>query len=373
LAAAGHDVAIYQYNGHFGPPSRWGDVLLYGRGVIFNGQDLLGTIAKQWGAEVILSICDPWIIRPSVWAELTAPVVMWCPIQAAPLHADYAAVLDKAAAVWVYSEFGRRTLERAGYTAEHVPLGYDPRHFGAHDRAEARAWFDVLAGKDISDKILIGVVAANASTVPGPRKGHDAALQIMATLESRYPGRYHMYMHSRMGNELGGIDLSAPIADLGIGDAVGFPDELNIHQGLPVDWMARMMTALDVLLAPSMAEGFGMPILEAQACGTPVVTVKASSMTELVYLGEAVSPAGHQWADLAPGGWVAVPDTDALANAISPEHIASMHAGRDHIQGESYQQAQLDAFLSRHQWDTIAARVIALLADMPVAEAVTCG
>ena len=39
--------------------------------------------------------------------------------------------------------------------------------------------------------------------------------------------------------------------------------------------------AIDVLLGSTYAEGFGLPIVEAMACGTPVITTKCSSMEEL--------------------------------------------------------------------------------------------
>lgn len=42
-----------------------------------------------------------------------------------------------------------------------------------------------------------------------------------------------------------------------------------------------LITLADVLLLPSFYEGFGLPILEAQKCGTPVITANVSSMPEV--------------------------------------------------------------------------------------------
>ena len=36
-----------------------------------------------------------------------------------------------------------------------------------------------------------------------------------------------------------------------------------------------------IFLFPSLSEGFGMPVIEAMACGTPVITSKISSMPEI--------------------------------------------------------------------------------------------
>ncbi len=46
--------------------------------------------------------------------------------------------------------------------------------------------------------------------------------------------------------------------------------------------LIRFYNAADVLLAPSLYEGFGLTILEAMACGTPVITSNASSLPEVV-------------------------------------------------------------------------------------------
>ena len=45
--------------------------------------------------------------------------------------------------------------------------------------------------------------------------------------------------------------------------------------------LVQIYNAADVLLAPSLYEGFGMTILEAMACGTPVVTSNVSSLPEV--------------------------------------------------------------------------------------------
>jgi glycosyltransferase involved in cell wall biosynthesis len=53
---------------------------------------------------------------------------------------------------------------------------------------------------------------------------------------------------------------------------VGFVD----HGDLP-----RLMGTADALVYPSLAEGFGIPVAEAMACGTPVITSNVSSLPEV--------------------------------------------------------------------------------------------
>jgi glycosyltransferase involved in cell wall biosynthesis len=57
--------------------------------------------------------------------------------------------------------------------------------------------------------------------------------------------------------------------------------------------IARMYRAADVLLAATCSEGCGVPILEAQFCGCPVITTRATAMWEETHLGISVKPV--QW------------------------------------------------------------------------------
>ncbi len=69
-------------------------------------------------------------------------------------------------------------------------------------------------------------------------------------------------------------ELLARVGQLGLGERVRFagyvPDE-----ALPL-WY----NAAEILVMPSLYEGFGLPIVEAMACGTPVVAADVSAMPE---------------------------------------------------------------------------------------------
>jgi glycosyltransferase involved in cell wall biosynthesis len=56
------------------------------------------------------------------------------------------------------------------------------------------------------------------------------------------------------------------VETLGLGDAVTFLDYLT------EDALRRLYTHAACFVLPSLGEGFGIPVLEAMACGTPVVT-----------------------------------------------------------------------------------------------------
>lgn len=65
------------------------------------------------------------------------------------------------------------------------------------------------------------------------------------------------------------------VGQLGIGDDVVFTG------AVPLEMTTRFYHAADLLVYPSLSETFGLPILEAMACGCPVVTSDQSSMPEI--------------------------------------------------------------------------------------------
>ena len=77
--------------------------------------------------------------------------------------------------------------------------------------------------------------------------------------------------------------------------------------------MAGVYSFMDVLLSVSRGEGFGVPIAEAQACGTPVIVGNWTSMPELVGAGWTVDksvPFRDQ------DSYQFIPDVDGIVDAL---------------------------------------------------------
>jgi glycosyltransferase involved in cell wall biosynthesis len=63
---------------------------------------------------------------------------------------------------------------------------------------------------------------------------------------------------------------------------LGLEDEVIITGYLPLQDLPPLMRGASVFVFPSLYEGFGLPTVEAMACGTPVITSNVSSMPEVV-------------------------------------------------------------------------------------------
>ena len=70
-------------------------------------------------------------------------------------------------------------------------------------------------------------------------------------------------------------EIFARVDDLGLADQVVFPGFVPVEE-LP--WWYR---GAELFVYPSLFEGFGLPVLEAMACGTPTITSRASSLPEV--------------------------------------------------------------------------------------------
>ncbi|MFN6514490.1 MAG: glycosyltransferase family 4 protein [Nostoc sp. CreGUA01] len=69
--------------------------------------------------------------------------------------------------------------------------------------------------------------------------------------------------------------LKAQVAQLGITNQVKFLDYV------PYSELPKIINQAIALVFPSLWEGFGLPVLEAMACGTPVITSNLSSLPEV--------------------------------------------------------------------------------------------
>jgi len=110
-----------------------------------------------------------------------------------------------------------------------------------------------------------------------PRKNLTTLLEAYALLR-RDPGFHHRLVIAG-GKGWYYEEIEATVARLHLGQAVLFAGYV------PQEELPWWYNAADVFVYPSLYEGFGLPPLEAMACGVPVVVSAASSLPEVV--GEA--------------------------------------------------------------------------------------
>ncbi len=127
--------------------------------------------------------------------------------------------------------------------------------------------------------------------------------------------------------------IFAAVDELGLHDHVLFPGFVPDEE-LPV-----LYSAADVLVTPSFYEGFGLPALEAMACGTPVIVSDVSSLPEVV--GDA-------------GVRIDPRDEAGLAEAMV--HVVQDSALRAALRAAGWERAR------RFTWDDAARELLAVYA-----------
>eukprot|EP00928_Gymnodinium_smaydae_P098587 TRINITY_DN9201_c0_g1_i1.p1 TRINITY_DN9201_c0_g1~~TRINITY_DN9201_c0_g1_i1.p1 ORF type:complete len:1008 (-),score=243.21 TRINITY_DN9201_c0_g1_i1:30-3053(-) len=122
----------------------------------------------------------------------------------------------------------------------------------------------------------------------------------------------HLHLHCDLD---GGVDLRKVLAEAGL--PVGGGGVSHTKEQLSPEQLRALYGASDVLLQLSRAEGFGLPVVEAQACGVPVIANGATAMAEHVVLGQLLPLAGKASGGRAdrPGSWTP-PDVQAAAEAL---------------------------------------------------------
>jgi glycosyltransferase involved in cell wall biosynthesis len=104
-------------------------------------------------------------------------------------------------------------------------------------------------------------------------KNCDGLLRAWAIARNELPGR-QLAIVGAGRDEKYLAELKGLISELGIGDDVVFVG------GVPLEETVSFYRAADAFVYPSLNETFGLPILEAMACGCPVVTSNVSAMPE---------------------------------------------------------------------------------------------
>jgi glycosyltransferase involved in cell wall biosynthesis len=161
------------------------------------------------------------------------------------------------------------------------------------------------------------MTAANKGVHP-PRKAFAENFMAFGMFAQRHPDAV-LYMHSEASASMGGLDLNLLAQMCGIApDRIKWADPYLYRMGLPLHAMAALYSAADVLLAASMGEGFGIPVVEAQACGTPVIVSNFTAQPELVGDGWLVD--GQPFWDPAQKSWFLTPSVASILNALEESY-----------------------------------------------------
>ncbi|MDY6989127.1 MAG: glycosyltransferase family 1 protein [Thermodesulfobacteriota bacterium] len=105
-----------------------------------------------------------------------------------------------------------------------------------------------------------------------------------------------------------GVEMQALVSKEGLHDRVVFTDTIREE-----DCPEALLSMADLFVFPTLYEGFGLPPLEAMACGTPVITSNLTAVPEVVgHAGVMVNPLDVEELSRAIAGLLEDPEKRAL-------------------------------------------------------------
>ncbi len=305
----GHEVVLSTFWGLSGCVTQWdGFTVLPG----FGGQYCSSSLrqhAMHVNPDLVITLGDVWVLDPNVVRELS--IAHWLPSDCRPMSTADRNVVEAAAPQLIaMSRFGQERFRDAGIDAFYVPHGLD---FSVWQPVEDRRALRLDRGMD-PDAFVIGVNAANNDAI---RKAAPEMMLAFAKFHQSHPDAL-LALHTGIHCD-GGQDLEAVAENLGITDRCLVADQYRYTAGLITEADLRdWYNCVDVLCSATYAEGFGLPIVEAKACGTPVITTKCSSMEELNPDGLQVD--GEPFFNGVHRGWWIRPSISGMVQALEESY-----------------------------------------------------
>jgi glycosyltransferase involved in cell wall biosynthesis len=306
LQAHGHQMAILCYFGLYGSATLWGDIPLYPNDPRDYGVLQAPMMYDHHQADLLITLVDLWVLRAMDARLKWCP---WMPIDHDPIPPLVLDTVKKHPGIVkpiAMTKFGMKQLNNNGIDCYYIPHSVNTQLFSPN--IEIRK--SMRARYNWEDKFVIGTVATNN----GERKNWRAGIKAVKILNDRHPGKVVYYMHTNV-HDKEGLNLDALINEYNMKSYTRVPDGTEMTIGITQENMARMYNVLDVFLLPSKGEGFGIPFIEAQSSGVPVIMTKCTGHAELMgggwYIEKSLKP---EWT--AQSGWQFDCDAEEVADCL---------------------------------------------------------
>lgn len=313
LKKMGHNVALLPYWGYDGQKDKINGLTVYGKGVSAWGDDIIPIAVIDHKADIVISLMDVFVLDIDNLKRNGIRYCPWLPVDHYPAPRNTTDRLRDAYRPIAMSRFGERALREQGVWADYIPHGVDTNVFYPTKRL-GKQYKRMLGFPD--DCFLVTMVAANKGFPC--RKAFPEAFEAFADFNKRVPNA-RLYVHTIPDERWGGPDLRQLAVDMGINPMhMRTPTPERFMLGFTQSDLRQVYNAADVLLNPSYGEGFGVPIIEAQACGTPVIVTDFSAMPEVAGVGWHVNVARRWWTPMR--SFQALPDIADIVNALEQSY-----------------------------------------------------
>ena len=267
---------------------------------------------------LFISLYDVWVMQAKGYDNF--PIASWVPLDHVTMPPKVEQWLRKPNVTPIaMAPHGVRQMTAKGIECEYVPHAVDTKVYKPTFTIGNHAINDYLGIEP--DQFLIGVVAANKASGLIHRKAFGELLMAFSIFSKQQPDAL-LYLHTDAYGMAGGWNLIQVLQSLGIPkDKVLLPNPQDYRFGMAKKDLAAIYTRMDVLLAPSYGEGFGVPTLEAQACGTRVIGSNWAATPDLISEDSWLTDGQPAW-DAGQDAWWQTPNIPSLVNALKEAYYA---------------------------------------------------
>ena len=336
LAKENHQVAVHAMYGLAGSASSWNGFKIYPQGLAAYSDDVVVAHTMEWANQdpstptLLITLFDTWVLKSDSLKTLKN-IASWVPIDHQPTPPDVLAWCERDNVRPIaMSKFGSRMLDLAGVEHLYVPHAIEPVFQPTESITLANG--NKMIGREFmgweEDRFVVSMVATNKGSQPA-RKAWAENILAFSIFAKDHPDAV-LYLYTEPDGAMAGINLPTLLDAVGVSkDKYKVVDQYAYRHGMPQNVMAAMYTASDVLLACSMGEGFGIPVIEAQACGCRVIVSNFTAQPELV--GDGWTVEGQPWWDAAQKSWFFTPNVPDIVNALKSAYDAPRSRSEDAI------------------------------------------
>ena len=263
--------------------------------------------------DVLFTLYDVWVFKGKAFDNVRQ-IASWTPLDHITIPPNVLKWLKRSNVLPIaMSPHGKRQIEENGLECEYIPHAVDTKVMKPTktiNGVDTRKFM----GVDDND-FLVGMNAANKASGLVHRKAFAENLMAFSIFAKNRPDA-KIYLHTDPFGGAGGWNLFILCESLGINpEQVLFPDIADYRYGISQEVLAGYYTAMDVLLTPSFGEGFGVPTIEAQACGTKVIGSNWAATPDLVSEDSYLVDGQPAW-DAGQNAWWQTPSIPAIVNAL---------------------------------------------------------
>lgn len=324
MAADGHHVAIAANYGLEATVTEFEGMKVYPKGLDPYSNEVIYPYFQEHSREfpdgkpLVFTLYDVWPFDHPRWDDM--PVVSWVPIDHSPAPPKVAKFLQRENVRPIaMSKFGAEQLRAQDIDCDYIPHAINTKVFKPSQNILTVN--GVRSGRELmkapKNSFVVGIANCNKGVTP-VRKAFAEQLMAFTIFAADKPDAF-LYLHTERNGGMGGINFDDLIKSVGLReDQFNFVNQYQMHKSIPDEFLAVIYSGMDVLLSPTLGEGFGITVIDAQACGVPVIASNFSAQTELVGHGWRV--AGQPLWDSMQSAWFQTPSVAGIVDALNESY-----------------------------------------------------